>query len=330
MYQSQHLYNGIVTLKRKGDEEQKTQHRKVKSATGTTSSITMVLTLTSSSYLSSYGLFPNILSVVWFCCWFITIITLQLSSTIIIRVDSFVHTAATSASTRSTSANTCRTGIDCQSSFIVGHTENPIFRLKITNDNSINDKDFDDDDEDVNYDEGPEKFVSFDKDNEEPLTLIFQRGVVYQRSGDIDKALEEYEFFIKAAKNCNISPSMYSEVHVNIGAIHIKKQNINAARRQFELAIKCRPIRTAYVNLALLSMKEATSATTASTSDDDNDRSKRIKYIQEAKSYLYSAIDLDDNPSDPNEQSKNVATKLLEDVYIITDRIMKMTPKHFQ
>ena len=168
-------------------------------------------------------------------------------------------------------------------------------------------------------------------DNEEPLSVIFQRAVVLQRSGDHESALKEYQFFIKAAEGCDVSPSMYAEVHVNIGAVYAKdNSNLELAKHHFELAIEYRPdnMGTAYVNLALLSLRKGSSI------GADNPKIG-IQCLEEAESYLNSAINLKDDSSNNNNNNnesessdedddelqqpstKTTALRLLEDVHAI-------------
>jgi tetratricopeptide (TPR) repeat protein len=167
-------------------------------------------------------------------------------------------------------------------------------------------------------------------DNEEPLSVIFQRAVVLQRSGDHESALKEYQFFIKAAEGCDVSPSMYAEVHVNIGAVYAKDNaNLELAKHHFELAIGYRPdnMGTAYVNLALLALRKGSSI------GADNPEIG-IQCLEEAESYLNFAINQKDdsnNNVNNNESSesdddddelqqpstKTTALRLLEDVHAI-------------
>jgi len=147
-------------------------------------------------------------------------------------------------------------------------------------------------------------------ENEEPLSVIFQRGVVLQRSGDHEGALKEYKFFIKAAEQCGVSPEMFAEVHVNIGAVYFKNlQDEDLAKHHFELAIGYRPVGTAYVNLALIALRKGSKA---GTSDPATGR----KCLEEARSKLEKAIELDDS-----EQSKTMALQLLQDVEAIMSRM---------
>ncbi len=147
-------------------------------------------------------------------------------------------------------------------------------------------------------------------ENEEPLSVIFQRGVVLQRSGDHEGALKEYKLFIKAAEGCGVSPNMFAEVHVNIGAVYFKDiQNEAKAKHHFELAIGYRPVGTAYVNLALIALRKGANV---GSSDPATGRA----CLEEARTHLEKAIELNDT-----EQSKTAATRLLEDVEAITKQM---------
>ena len=150
-------------------------------------------------------------------------------------------------------------------------------------------------------------------ENEEPLSVIFQRGVVLQRSGDHLGALKEYKLFIKAAEGCGVSPDMFAEVHVNIGAVYFKDaENEDLAKHHFELAIGYRPVGTAYVNLALIALRKGASAGTT-------DPAAGRACLEEARTNLEKAIELGDT-----EQSKMAAIKLLEDVKAITKQMNLM------
>ena len=218
-------------------------------------------------------------------------------------------------------------------------------------DDNIDDEDDDDDDE--NKKDPRRDFVL---EQEEPLSVIFQRGLILQRSGQYTQALQEYKFFVKAAEQCDVPAAMYAEVHVNMGAVYLRQQqqqqntNTNTtttkntttttnqhhrdrAKHHFLVAIQSRPLRTAYVNLALLLLQEGTSSSSSSSAGDNtttngtntnNDQhSTRIQLLQEAKAYLYAAIDLKEDPSDSNEHTKRVASKLLEDVYTILGKMIR-------
>mmetsp|Transcript_15927 Transcript_15927/g.36741 ORF Transcript_15927/g.36741 Transcript_15927/m.36741 type:complete len:214 (-) Transcript_15927:625-1266(-) len=150
-------------------------------------------------------------------------------------------------------------------------------------------------------------------ENEEPLSVIFQRGLVLQRSGDHEGALKEYKFFIKAAEGCGVSPEMFAEVHVNIGAVYFKDiENEDLAKHHFELAIQYRPIGTAYVNLALIALRKGSKA---GASDPATGR----ECLVEARSNLEKAIGLNDS-----EQTKAAAVQLLEDVNAIMGQMNNM------
>jgi tetratricopeptide (TPR) repeat protein len=139
-------------------------------------------------------------------------------------------------------------------------------------------------------------------ENEEPLSLMFQRGVVLQRSGALDEALEEYELFLKAAQRCQVDAYKYAEVHVNVGAIHLRKKSPQEAKRHFEMALEHRKIVTAHVNLAVLALQEASTSTNPQTGVD---------CLETARNHCLEAIQLKEE--DP-QSGAETASKLLSDI----------------
>ena len=137
-------------------------------------------------------------------------------------------------------------------------------------------------------------------DNEEPLSVMFQRAVVLQRAGDHKAALKEYELFIKAAKQCDVSPEKFAEVHVNIGSVYVKDQNKEMAKHYFEQALTFRPMGTAHVNLALLALQKGSNTM---------DPRAGTACLEEAKNHCEKAVGLNDDT-----QAKQMATRLLEDI----------------
>lgn len=145
------------------------------------------------------------------------------------------------------------------------------------------------------------------KDGEEPLSAMFQRAVVLQRAGNHEDALVIYERFVKAAKQCDVSPVLYAEVHVNMGAAHLKQKNAALAKFHFEQALKYRSVDTAHVNLALLALQEGSRI---------SDPNKGIAALTNAKWHCEQALQLKkkgkDNSSNP--QTQTTAMHLLEDI----------------
>jgi len=148
------------------------------------------------------------------------------------------------------------------------------------------------------------------KVHEEPLLLIFKRAVMLQRSGDHESALKEYDMFIKAAKQLDVSPEMYSEVHINIGAAQIKNRNTKEAKYHFEQALGYRQIGKAYVNLAVLALQKASMT---------RDPSEGIAALQEAKIHCEKALALNDD-----HQSTVTANRLIDDI----DRMLQQSRGH--
>jgi len=143
-------------------------------------------------------------------------------------------------------------------------------------------------------------FGGLQPENEEPLLVIFQRAVVLQRSGDHRGALKDYELFLKAARQCDVSPEMYAEVHVNIGAVCVKDSEIDLARHHFELALEHRQVGTAHVNLALILLREGSRTM---------DPRAGVAALEGARGHCETAVQLGDS-----EQSKSMATSLLRDI----------------
>lgn len=140
-------------------------------------------------------------------------------------------------------------------------------------------------------------------ENEEPLSVIFQRAVVLQRAGSPDEALKEYELFLKAARQCQVDPSQYAEVHINMGAIYLRKATADCvpmAKEQFEKALEHRPIGTAHINLAALALREASQST---------DREEGLECIQRAKAHCETVLELNQD-----RQSIEMAYRLLKDI----------------
>jgi len=135
---------------------------------------------------------------------------------------------------------------------------------------------------------------------DEPLSSRFQRAVVLQRAGDHRSALTEYQTFIKAAESCDVSPELYAEVHVNMGAIYTKLKERNKAKQNFQKALFHRQLGSAHVNLALLALADG------QMSRDPRDG---ISALREARMHCLKALEIDDDA-----HSTNGATRLLKDV----------------
>ena len=145
---------------------------------------------------------------------------------------------------------------------------------------------------------------------DEPLSSRFQRAVVLQRSGDHTSALTEYETFIKAAESCDVSPELYAEVHVNMGAIHAKLKDRPKAKKSFQIALRYRELGSARVNLALLALADG------QLSLDPRDG---VIALKEARMHCLKALEINvnDDSGDGNgdaHSSVNGARRLLKDV----------------
>ncbi len=141
-------------------------------------------------------------------------------------------------------------------------------------------------------------------DNEEPLSVIFQRAVVLQRAGSHSQALDEYFMFLKAAAQCQVDPSMYAEVYVNMGALYLRKQDYEKAKEHFVQALEYRPkFGTAHVNLAVVALQQASSLTSIS------DAVRVRKLLKDAKQQCEMALECNTDP-----RSVAMAKRLLEDI----------------
>ena len=151
----------------------------------------------------------------------------------------------------------------------------------------------------------------YEKDNinladDEPLSSRFQRAVVLQRAGDHMSALNEYQIFVKAAEQCDVSPAMYAEVLINMGAIYFSKlKDKQKARQQFETALTYRDIGSAHVNLALLTLSESQ----FQSSNPNTGVNIAEDALLTARDHCTQAIQLNDNIN-----TVNGATRLLNDI----------------
>ena len=139
-------------------------------------------------------------------------------------------------------------------------------------------------------------------ENEEALSVLFQRALVLQRSGEIDQALEQYDLFCKAAVQCDVNPSQYAEVHVNMGAIYLRKSDRMLAKYHFDMALHHRPtMGKAHVNLAVLHLQHA---------QQQREKDKAMECLAAAKEHCQKAIALNDDSA-----SVETATRLMKDVF---------------
>lgn len=138
-------------------------------------------------------------------------------------------------------------------------------------------------------------------DNEEPLSLMFQRAVVLQRSGSHAQALDEYSMFLKAAVQCQVNPSMYAEVYGNMGALYLRQQDYTKAREHLRQALTYRPkFGTAHVNLAVVALQEASTLT---------DAIQARTLIDDAQQHCTAALTCNTDP-----RSVAMARRLLDDI----------------
>jgi len=174
-------------------------------------------------------------------------------------------------------------------------------------------------------DRSPRKRFSMD---EVPLNQIFQKAVVLQRSGDRSGALYEYEQFLKVAQSHDVDPSLYAEVHANMGAIcamqgkgtdsntisHEQKAATRIkAKEAFMEAVKYRPsLGSAWVNLALLLLAEGKDVGTITDANlSQKEQSTTVESIlKEARQCCERALGMDNE----DERSRALANKLIGDI----------------
>jgi tetratricopeptide (TPR) repeat protein len=155
---------------------------------------------------------------------------------------------------------------------------------------------------------------SAELENEEPLSVMFQRAVVLQRAGSHDDALDEYTLFLKAARQCQVDPSMYAEVYGNMGALYLRKQQFDSAKEHLQQALEYRPsFGTAHVNLAVVALQQASSMPSP-TSEEAN---HAMELIGSAKKHCNDAIQCNTDP-----RSVTMAQQLLHDI----DKMLSSSP----
>lgn len=161
---------------------------------------------------------------------------------------------------------------------------------------------------------------------EVPLSQIFQKAVILQRSGDRSGALTEYQQFLKVAESHDVDPMLYSEVYANMGAIYAMqgKGTINnelktelriSAMGALKEAVNYRPsLGSAWVNLALLTLAEG-----KELGNSPSEQSKVENALKEARQCCERALGMDND----DEQSRALANKLVVDI----DSMMKQIRK---
>eukprot|EP00977_Amphora_coffeiformis_P019333 scaffold7168_cov182-Amphora_coffeaeformis.AAC.2 len=138
------------------------------------------------------------------------------------------------------------------------------------------------------------------KENEEPLSVMFQRAVVCQRAGNYEEALKEYKLILQAAQQCDVAPDKYAEVHGNLGALYLRNKDVARAKFHFQTALEHRPMGTVHVNLAVLLLQELSTV---------QDKTLGLEILAKAQRHCQDALAL---PEDGREHT--VATRLLQDM----------------
>jgi hypothetical protein len=169
----------------------------------------------------------------------------------------------------------------------------------------------------------------------EPLNRIFQRAVILQRMGERMGCLVEYERFLQVARTNDVDPSLYAEVHANMGAVYAVEckgglgdvdlaDDDELGRRRAEMrsrakhslgeAVKYRPgLGSAWVNLALVILSEGKEIEFDGNDDGPSDggMNGRVKNaLVEARNCCVRALGMDNE----DERSRSLANKLIGDI----------------
>ena len=192
-------------------------------------------------------------------------------------------------------------------------------------------------------DEDEDSSYNNNKNEEEALSVIFQRAVVLQRSGlSPQQALDEYDFFLKAAQQLQrrrsrsssstsddndhdgeegggiLEPYMMAEVYGNQGALYLKLRNYELATFHLQQALSVRPtFGTAHVNLAICELQQLVgrmNVTSASPPPPpppppSMDQDEVHRRIQCAHDHCQKALECNTDP-----RSVAMAKKLLQDI----------------
>lgn len=149
---------------------------------------------------------------------------------------------------------------------------------------------------------GRQRLAAISDDSSSTLQGCFEKGLMLQRAGDSDGALEQYETFVDVAKQFSAPPLTFAEVKVNMGSIKAKKKQHAAAKALFEEAIQARELGIAHVNLALVILSEASERIGATGEMPSS-------AVADAASHCRRALELQDD-----DRSCAIATRVLEDL----------------
>ena len=167
----------------------------------------------------------------------------------------------------------------------------------------------------LSMDSGRYSFVPGDME-EIPLSQIFQRAMVLQRTGvDRAGALKAYTHFLQVAELHEVEPHLYAEVFANMGALYAmeakdanagtRKELRDKAKSSFRKAVEYRPgLGSAWVNLALIIMADRKESVDALAVEN---------VLEKARSCCERALGLDND----DERSRSLANKLIGDIDIM-------------
>ena len=83
------------------------------------------------------------------------------------------------------------------------------------------------------------------------LKDMWDRALTLQRAGQLDEALDAYEDFLSAADQNGVPPASTAEALGNVGAIHLRRKDLPAARLSLEASLEHRELGSTLANLAI-------------------------------------------------------------------------------
>jgi tetratricopeptide (TPR) repeat protein len=121
------------------------------------------------------------------------------------------------------------------------------------------------------------------------LKDMWDRALTLQRAGQLDEALDAYEDFLSAADQNGVPPASTAEALGNVGAIHLRRRNLPAARASLEASLEHRELGSTLANLAIAALQAGD--------------------VLEARTRARAARHLDDDPG-----SVALAERILRDI----------------
>ena len=92
------------------------------------------------------------------------------------------------------------------------------------------------------------------------LKDMWDRALTLQRAGQLDEALDAYEDFLSAADQNGVPPASTAEALGNVGAIHLRRKALPAARASLEASLEHRELGSTLANLAIAALQAGATA----------------------------------------------------------------------